>query len=196
MKAVGADHVVAIDADEPVAVAIGDVRRVGFQIVRGRVLDVVNDIALHFVAGFVEVSRQLGLTVDDDRTATRIFVQIDAVHHAVVGDIETLVNLAFAVHPLAALRLTHQRGEAMLQNARANSAQDIVTAVLFEDDGVDALEVQKLRQQKPRRPAADDANLDLHFVSSNCRMKLPDVRKMKMDCPHVFLHDSNMKERP
>ncbi len=61
-------------------------------------------------------------------------MQIDAVHHAVMGDVEALVDLAFAVHPLAALRLAHQLGEAVLQHAGADSRQHVFAAVLFQHD--------------------------------------------------------------
>jgi len=45
VKAVGADHIVAIEADDPVAVAIGDIGRVGIEVVRGDVLGVMDDVA-------------------------------------------------------------------------------------------------------------------------------------------------------
>ena len=82
-----------------------------------------------------------------------------------MGDVEALVDFALAVHALAALGLAHQLGEAMLQHAGANSRQDVFAAVLFQHHGFDALQMQQLGQQQPRRAAADDANLDFHLVS-------------------------------
>jgi hypothetical protein len=91
---------------------------------------------------------------------------------AVVGDEEALVDLAFPIHALAAPGLAHQGGEAMLQNAGADAAEHIFAAVLLEHDIVDALEVQKLRQEQARRPAADDANLDFHaFPASSSPLR-------------------------
>ena len=86
------------------------------------------------------------------------------IHHPVMGDVKTLVDLALAVHALAALGLAHQLGEAVLQHARPNPRQDIFAAVFFQHHGFDALQMQELGQQQPRRPAANDANLNLHGI--------------------------------
>jgi hypothetical protein len=82
-------------------------------------------------ARVVEVARQLGLAVDDDGIAAGIFVQIDAIQPAVVGDEEAFVDLALAVHALAALRLAHQRGEAMLQHAGADAPRAHIRGCAF-----------------------------------------------------------------
>src|SRR5215475_7451291 len=85
-------------------------------------------------------------------------------------DMKTVVDLALAVHALAALRLAHQPGKTVLEHAGANPRQHMRAAGFFQDDGIDALQVQKLGQQKSGRSAADDANLDLHRVSSTLVM--------------------------
>ena len=79
-----------------------------------------------------------------------------------MGDEEPVMNLAFVVHAIAAPGFPHEFGEAMFEHAGANAAEDVFPAVLLEHNGVDALEVQQLRQQQARRTTADNANLNLH----------------------------------
>ena len=177
MEAVGADDVVAVDAHDLVAAAIGDVGLVALQIVRRHVLGVVDDHALQTVARLVQVLGQLGLAVHHHRAAAAVLVQIDPLHLAVVGDEEAFVDLAFAVHALAALRLAHQRGEAVLQHAGADAAEHVLAALPLQHDGVDALQVQQLRQQQPRRAAADDANLGLHACLLHGVVTRPNLRR-------------------
>ncbi len=93
-------------------------------------------------------------------------MQVDAIHALVVGDENAFVDLALAVHALAALRLAHQVGEAVLQHAGANAAQHIFAALPLQEHRVDALEMQQLRQQQAGRAAADDADLGFHRSSS------------------------------
>ena len=137
---------------------------------RLHVFGVMDDLAFHAVARFVEVARELGLAVHNDGIAATVFVDVDALHRAVVGDKEAFVNFAFAIHAFAAFRFTHELGETVLQHARADAAQDVLAALPFEHDGVDALEVQELREHEARWATADDANLSFHesppYVSS------------------------------
>jgi hypothetical protein len=118
------------------------------------------------VARLIEVARQLGLAVDQDRTAARVFEQVDMIHAtfsgAVMRDVEALVRLAFAVHARATLRFAHQRGKTMLQHAGADAPEDVRAAVFLQDDGLDALQVQKLGEQESGRAPADNADRGLH----------------------------------
>jgi AraC-like DNA-binding protein len=167
--------------------AVGDVGRGAGQVVRLHVLGVVDHGALQAVARVVQVARELGLAVHHHRAAAAVLVQVHAVHAAVVGDEEALVDLALAVHALAALRLAHQLGEAVLQHAGADAAEHVLAALPLEHDGVDALQVQQLRQHQPRGPAADDAHgfHGLHGLSpgptpcaTSCSRATPTCRRL------------------
>jgi hypothetical protein len=177
VEAVGADDVLAIDADDPVAGPVAHARRVRCDVVQRHVLGIVHDLAFEPVARLVEVARQLGLAVDHHRVAARILVEVDAVEHAVMGDLEPVVDLALAVHPLAALRCAHQFGEAVLQNPGADTGKHVLAAVFLQNDGVDALQMQELGQHEPGRAATDDANLNLHL----CRLPSASHRAVRND---------------
>ena len=66
------------------------------------------------------------------------------VEHPVMGDVKALVDLALAVHALAALGLPHQLRKAMFEHAGANAREHVFAAGFFQNDGVDALQMQEL----------------------------------------------------
>src|SRR5690606_36471794 len=117
-------------------------------------------------ARIVEVACQLGLAVDDHGVSTGVPVEVDTVQLSVMSDIEAVVDLSLPIHAVAALGLSHQGGEAVLQNSGADAREDIFSAVLFEQDRVDVLEMQKLRQQQAGRTTVDDAYLCSHGIPS------------------------------
>ena len=162
MEAVATDDVVAIDADSLAFVPIREIRPRGVDVVRLHVLGIVNHDSAEAVAAVVQVARELGLPVDDHRIAVGQPLQVHALPDAVVGDVEALVDLPLAVHPLGDLRLAHQRREPVLQHARANASEHVVAAVLLQYDRVDAAQVEELRQQEARGAAPDDSHLGLH----------------------------------
>src|SRR5438552_9838609 len=191
MKAVGADHIFAIDPDGLVAGTIGYERGIGFEVVQPHIVGVVHHLAAETVARLVEVARQFGLAIDEDGIAAGIFVEIDAIQHPVMGNVESLVDFAFAIHPLAALRLAHQFGETVLQDAGADAAQHVLAAVFFQHDGVDALQMQELGQQQAGRPATDDTDLDFHLYVLPFRYFLQIPRRKQMEGQAFVLYNSN-----
>ena len=67
------------------------------------------------------------------------------------------------------LRLAHQVGEAVFQNAGAHPGEHVFTAVPLEHDRLDALKMQKLRQHQSRRTAPDNPYLRAHFRAPEFR---------------------------
>ena len=106
-----------------------------------------------------EILHDLVLAVHGDGTAAGELAQGDAVTHAVELEVESLVDEPFAIHPVADAERAEQVDGSLLQHARANPPDDVVTAALFQDDGVDACQMEQVAKQKARRAGADDANL-------------------------------------
>src|SRR5579863_8305466 len=109
-------------------------------------------------AGLHEILGDLGLTVNRDGAAGQA-LQVDAKGLPGEPESEPVVDQSFAQHPLADVRLHEQVHGALFQDAGADAAGDIIAAPAFEDDAVDAVLVQQLRQQKTRRAGADDRYL-------------------------------------
>ena len=88
--------------------------------------------------------------------------EIDVVQRAAEAEIDAVVEHAFALHARADAGLDQQVARPLLDQAGADAALDIVAAAVLQDDGLDAREVQEMRQHQPGRPGADDADLRAH----------------------------------
>src|SRR3546814_814785 len=133
-----------------------------FRSVRRDIGRLVDDHAAEGVARRVEIVGHLGLAVDQDGLAAGEALQVDAQAVLLVGDVHAAVDLALAVHAPGDLGPAHEVLEALLQHPRADAAQHVGAAAPLQHHAGDARQVQELRQQQPRRPAADDANLSPH----------------------------------
>src|SRR5258707_1004543 len=109
-------------------------------------------------AGLHEILGDFGLTINGDAVAGQA-LQVDAKRFPGEPESEPVVDQALAQHPLADVRLHEQVHRPLLQDAGADAAGDILATLAFEDDAVDAVLVQQLRQQKSRWAGADDCYL-------------------------------------
>ena len=80
------------------------------------------------------------------------------------SDVEARVGHALAMQPLAGAEFVHQIDGALLQHAGADAAFDIVAALAFKHDAIDAGAMQQQRQEQPGRTGADDADLRAHLA--------------------------------
>ena len=78
-------------------------------------------------------------------------LEIDAVQVAVDADIDAPMQHAFALHALADANIAEEIGGPMLDQAGANAVFDVVAAAIFDDDRLDALQVQKPSPASGRR---------------------------------------------
>ena len=74
------------------------------------------------------------------------------------------MGMALTVHAGAEPDLAQQRDRARFQHAGANPLEHILPGLPLQDDAVDAVLVQDMRQQQPCRAAADDC----HLSSGRC----------------------------
>ena len=79
-------------------------------------------------------------------------------------DVEARIGHALAMQPLAGAELVHQIDGALLQHAGAHAAFDVVAALRFQHDAVDAGALQQQRQEQPGRTGADDPDLRAHLA--------------------------------
>ena len=84
---------------------------------------------------------------------------VDAMARAVEGEVDAVVPHPLAREPPADADLAHQVDRPLLEHARAHALDDVLTAAILEDDGVDALEMQQLPEHQTGRARADDADL-------------------------------------
>ena len=115
-----------------------------------------------------QVLDHLLLAVDGDALAHQL-AKIDVVQRAVEAEMDAVVGQPFALHALADAGLDQQIARPLLDQAGADAALDIVAAAVLDDDGFDALEMQKMREHEAGGPGADNPDLCTH-------VKFPDWR--------------------
>ena len=75
---------------------------------------------------------------------------------------DAVVDDAFFLHASADARLVQHVHRGLLQNARADAAQDVAAALALDDHIGDAGLVQQLTEQQPGGARADDGDLGSH----------------------------------
>jgi len=76
------------------------------------------------------------------------------------------VCLSFGVHSAAKTHGSQQLDCAILEYAGSDARQDVCLALALDDDAVNAVEMEHVRQQQTRRPAAYNSDLrSLHDAS-------------------------------
>ena len=104
----------------------------------------------------------LCLAVDGDRPPPVSSLSGDAVALAVEAELDAVMDETLALQALADARLDEQVDRALLEHARADALLDVVAAAALEDDRLDALAVEQVREHQPCGPGPDDADLRAH----------------------------------
>ena len=85
---------------------------------------------------------------------------VDEEGRAVLPDNEAAVmRMAFAVHPLARARVTQHLNGAVFKHAGADALEHIGFRLPLDDDAVDFITMQQMREEQASRTAADDRDL-------------------------------------
>jgi hypothetical protein len=74
-------------------------------------------------------------------------------------ELDSLVDEPLALKPLPDPDLAQQVDSALLEDAGANSLLDVLAAPVLQDDGVDPLQMEELRQHEPGGTGTDDPDL-------------------------------------
>src|SRR4051794_1714267 len=82
---------------------------------------------------------------------------------AVEAQLDALVDEALAVQAIAEAGLREQLDRALLEHAGADAVLDVLAAAVLEDDGVDPLEVEEVREQEPGGARAHDSDHCSHL---------------------------------
>ena len=83
-------------------------------------------------------------------------MQVDAVARAAEGELDAMMDQAFAMRARAGADFVEQRHGAFFEQAGADAAEHIFRRLALQDDVVDAVSVQQLPKQQSGRPRADD----------------------------------------
>ena len=105
-----------------------------------------------------EVLNHLLLSIDRDPAAGQR-PKIDPMLLAVEAQLDAVMEHAFPLHAVADAAVDQQIGRSLLEDSGANALFDIVPASALEDDRLDALAIQQVRQHQAGRSGADDPDL-------------------------------------
>src|SRR5439155_3560414 len=131
------------------------------EIVDREIFDFEMKRAARPAACFDQVFDHLVLAIDGNGAAASESGHIDAVARAEEAEVNASVHHAFTVEARADTDVAHHIHRALLENASTDALNDVVLAPGFEDDGIDALEMQQLSEQQARGASADDTYLGL-----------------------------------
>src|SRR5919112_2973407 len=120
--------------------------------------------------GGVEVFDDLLLAIDHDVAPGKIG-EVDAVAAPAEAQLDPLVDGPLAVHPLSDARLPQESRRLVLEHTGTDRRLHLLAAAQLEHDRLDALQVQQVREQRPRRSTSDDPNLCSHARSSSLTRK-------------------------
>jgi hypothetical protein len=94
-----------------------------------------------------EVLNHLLLAVHGDRATVRQLAQGYSVALIVEPYLDSPVHQALSIQPIPRPHVAQELGYAMLDNPRPHSRLNVLTTSAFEDDVVDAIEVQNVAEQ-------------------------------------------------
>jgi len=159
MASVTSDHVVTGDLEFTFTGCVTDRRP-------------IHEMSLHARDRRVEVERSAThntrrdqvlhdflLSVDGNGATVVKLAEGDAVRHAVETKLDTVMDEPLSAHPRTHAGFLEEVGNAVFDDARSNPLLHVVEAPGFQDDGVDALALEEVAEQEPRRTGADDHHL-------------------------------------
>jgi hypothetical protein len=149
-------------------VAKPNARSVGFEIVHADIFGVEMQRPARREARFDQIVNDFVLAIDRDGPASRKFRHVDAVTDASEGEVDAVVSHAFPREPIAHADLVHQIDRSLFEHTRAHTFDDMLTTPVFDDDRVDALEVEEVPEHETSRPSAYDAHLSAGDHDDQC----------------------------
>ena len=158
METVAAGDEVADQFVLGAGVPVAEPRPCGLDVVNADICRFPDDRAASGEASGDQVPCHLGLAVDGDGLAGQR-AEVDANAPAANGNLGAVMHQPFAMQALGDACLFQQRNRSLLQHAGANAGLDVVARPRFQNDALDAMDLQQAGEQKPCRPGSDDAHL-------------------------------------
>ena len=123
------------------------------------VLRFFNDASAVAFPDAVEFLGDRGLPVRPHRLA-RVRLGVDEKRLAVLPDDEApVMRMTFAIHALARARIAQHLNGAEFEHPGADALQHVGFRLPLDDDAVDSMAVQQMREEQASRAAADDRDL-------------------------------------
>ncbi len=132
-------------------------------------LDVVNRNAVCFEQQWLARRQTRGDQIPDNfllpvnhHRAARQILEVNPMAMPAETQKDAVMKQTLAHHALAYAHLVQYVNGLMFQNAGAHPALDVLTALGLQHDGLDAAQVQEVREQQSGRTGANNCNLGAH----------------------------------
>jgi hypothetical protein len=153
--------------------AYGRLTVCGGEIVDADVVHFKVQLATGFQTSFDQIFQDFVLGIDEHGFATGKIFEIDAVAATEKLQFDAAVHESLGLEALADADLNEQVDGALFEDAGADAFFDVGAAFIFENDGVDAVEIQHVRKQEAGWPGAYDSDLGFyrHDAVGNLKSK-------------------------
>lgn len=149
---------VALKRVGPARLGPGDVWPVGGDVVWNDLFGVEDDLAVPRQAGRDQVAHHELLTVDHDVPAGE-GLEVDPVIAAIEAQQNAVMTDAVLLHAGSDTDLGEQGFRGVFEEAGADAGFDVFAGVALKHDGVDAAQIQQMREEKAGRAGTDDGDL-------------------------------------
>src|SRR5215468_1406325 len=109
-----------------------------------------------------QISYDFCLRIDGDGAPASQVVKVNAMIATLKTQCNSVVNEALTSQPVSHTHVRQQVNGVLLENAGAHPLLYIFASSRFQHDGLNALQVQEVRQYQPRRPCPNNPNLRSH----------------------------------
>ena len=110
-------------------------------------------------AGVVQVFQNFVLRINRNSLSPGKFLKINSMTAPSEAQLDPMMNQAFAILPLPDTHLREQVNRSLFQHARPDALLGILAAAIFDDDGVDPLQIQKVREHETGGSRANNPDL-------------------------------------
>src|SRR5262245_13651161 len=163
VKAIAAAYEIALYLLVAAAITKADLRPRSGHVGEAHVVDLKQDLGALREPFRHQILDHLLLAVDGDALANQL-AKIDVVQLATEAEMNAVVREAFALHALADAGVDQEIARPLLDQAGADAALDIITAAVLDDDRVDALAMEEMREHQARGPGTDYTDLCTHIA--------------------------------
>jgi hypothetical protein len=161
VEAVATADEIALDFLVAAAMTEANFRICSGDVVQTDVIDLKKNLATISKSLCDQILDDLLLAIDGDALADQL-AKVDLVERAVETEMNAIVREPLALHALAHTGVDQEIARPLLDQPGADAALDIVAAAILNDDGVDALEMQKMREHEAGGPGTDNSDLCTH----------------------------------
>src|SRR5215475_8471555 len=109
-----------------------------------------------------QISYDFCLRIDGDGAPASQVVKVNAMIATLKAQCNSVMNEALTPQPVSHTHVRQQVNGVLFENAGAHPLLYMFASSRFQHDGLNALQVQQVRQHQPRRPGANNSNLGLH----------------------------------